>query len=168
MTEGGRLPGGKVKGVKPMTGAERIRNYRIREEEKMGINTEQLVLLKKGDTVISGYVGSDRHIEKTVVSKGRTGGYLTIAVLRTSSNGNVWRQSDEKIRLSDLERSESVWPDLESYNRARNQYLVDERFKEAARVMWFRVATRRNGLTTEQKLDFIGMVESFGEKINAE
>lgn len=32
MTEGGRLPGGKIKGDKPMTGAERIKNFREKEK----------------------------------------------------------------------------------------------------------------------------------------
>jgi hypothetical protein len=91
----------------------------------MGINTDQLALLKKGDTVISGYVGSDRRTEKTVISKGRAGGYLTIGIQGNDRSGKPFFRNEEKIRLSsDLEKSESVWPDLESYNRARNQYLT--------------------------------------------
>jgi hypothetical protein len=126
----------------------------------MGINAEQLAQLKKGDTVYSGSVRSDRNpTDKEVISKGSK--FLTIGIRVRDYKENPTFRHEEKIEKAELEDSKSIWVDLESYQVAKEEYLINDQFRSLLSQLHYNPGEFKP--TQSQKTQFIQLVESFKE-----
>jgi hypothetical protein len=102
MTEGGRLPGGKVKGDRPMTGAERIKNFR-EKEKAMSEVTEVIDTRHEGQVVWvnNGRLGRNDWSQLTITK--------VLKLFVRCSDGKEYKLLPGEIRGAERGRKHSKW-----------------------------------------------------------